>query len=140
MIPIIPICVGDNIEIAVNIYSLRGLVDADSINWQPPSLQQSPHVNILNYNRDINLRKVNSWGEKILADLGRVCELEDSQAEWEDYRMIKAKNSFLNVMFNMKNLEPFFQFQKVKFSGMDIKAFRMQLLAIRPGIYIYIYI
>lgn len=40
---------GDSLEIAVNLYSMRGLMDPNSISWDRPFVAPRPEENALNY-------------------------------------------------------------------------------------------
>lgn len=84
MQPINQICEGDTIEIAINLYSMQGLVDINSIEWFPPHFTRPPKENVLSYNLDGKQAKVEERVLKIFCDLSRICELEDSVVEWYD--------------------------------------------------------
>jgi hypothetical protein len=47
--PIIQVCVGDKVEIAINLYSLQGMLKVDSIEWFPPHILPVSKFNALNY-------------------------------------------------------------------------------------------
>ena len=83
--PLTQVNAGDIIEIAVNFFSLQGLVDIDTIEWQEPELTITPKENVLTY--DNNTKKQNSHtSQKIFCDLARICEVEDQVIEWYDSR------------------------------------------------------
>lgn len=61
--PVCQICAKDTIEIAINLYSMQGLVDIDSIEWLEPDIQPTPKDNVLNYNKDTTKMRTNMlWG------------------------------------------------------------------------------
>ena len=47
------ICPDDQIEFAINISSLRGLIDIESIEWLEPEVTPTPDKNTLTYNKDM---------------------------------------------------------------------------------------
>lgn len=63
--------------------NLNGFVE--SVEWETPSLYQTPQASCLTYDRDKT-----KWlffkhsSQKIYCDLNRICEVEDSAAEWYD--------------------------------------------------------
>lgn len=46
-------CPGDSMEFAVNLNSLKGVVDVGSITWYEPTLVDTPLSNTLTYNKDL---------------------------------------------------------------------------------------
>lgn len=40
----------------MNLYSMQGLVDVDSIEWLEPDMSIPPKENILNYNKDLKIK------------------------------------------------------------------------------------
>lgn len=50
--PITQVCQRDTVEIAVNLYSMQGLVDVDSIEWLPCVFTVPPKYNVINYDKD----------------------------------------------------------------------------------------
>eukprot|EP00826_Nyctotherus_ovalis_P066321 TRINITY_DN9792_c0_g1_i6.p2 TRINITY_DN9792_c0_g1~~TRINITY_DN9792_c0_g1_i6.p2 ORF type:complete len:135 (+),score=40.42 TRINITY_DN9792_c0_g1_i6:613-1017(+) len=67
---------------------------------------------------------------KIIADLSRVCELEDTQLEWRYSQYYPLPSQ--NLLF-INTLKSVFLVDKVDFANVDIIAVRAQLVAKRKG-------
>ena len=50
--PIVQVCQGDIIEIAVNFFSMQGLVDIQSVEWFVPQISEPTRETVLNYDKD----------------------------------------------------------------------------------------
>ena len=122
-------CPDDKIEFAISFFSLRGLVDIDSIRWNDPEIYETPSINTLTYNKDMMNIKVDDRAIKIYADINRVCELEDSVVEWYEQKYYENKNEIIDFSF----LEDFFVIDSVEYSGVDNKVVRIQTRAKYPG-------
>ncbi len=92
MQPITQICAKDTIEIAINCYSLQGLVQIDSIQWLDCSLTIPSKYNVITYDKDVGMRASNDMAQKIYCDMSRICELEDAIVEWYDSRYFQRQN------------------------------------------------
>ena len=51
--PITQVCTKDTVEFAINLYSLQGLVDIESIEWLDCGLTVPPKYNAITYDKDI---------------------------------------------------------------------------------------
>jgi len=122
---ITPICVGDNIEFAVNYFNIRGLVDINSIKWLPPVLENTPMENILNYKGTEKREKEKRTEIKVFADLSRICELEDSEMEWRDFKCDKQPKS----IFPFGKLTKCFKFEDIEYSNIDNYVLKIKLRA-----------
>ena len=58
--PVCQICSKDTIEIAINLFSMAGLVDVNSITWLEPDIKSTPRDNVLTYNKDSS--RLLNWG------------------------------------------------------------------------------
>ncbi len=99
-------CPEDTIEFAINVSSLRGLIDVSSVEWLEPGILKTPTGTTLTYNKDMLKISKEDRAVKIYADINRVCELEDTVVEWYDERYYdKASEiidfSFLGSMFEI---------------------------------------
>ena len=129
---IVPICVGDNGEISINLYNLKGLLDLSSIKWLPLKLIATPKYTIDNYNIDpLRLEEVDT-SKKVFADLSRICELEDS----EIWRNLIAEGKPKTIPY-IKTIEKFFYIQDIEYSDVDILAYKLKLTAAKEGIIPY---
>jgi len=127
--PIPTICTGDNIEFAIPFYSLRGLIDAGSIQWLPPRLAQTPKENIMNYKRDRKLVNVSDKTTKLIADLGRVSEFEDSQVLW---RCVEDCYTELKKL-KLVDIKQYFDIISLEYSHVDIYVAKITLKAHTQG-------
>ena len=84
--PITQVCAKDTIEIAINLYSLQGLVNIESIEWVDCGITLHPSYNVITYDKDIGMWAATDKAQKIYCDMSRICELEDAVGEWYDSR------------------------------------------------------
>lgn len=127
--PVVTVCEGDSVEFAVPLYSLRGLIDVRSIQWLPPRLVKTPKENIMNYHRDSKLVKVGDKTTKLIADLGRISEFEDSQAVW---RCIEDRAAGVNAL-QLEDARRCFHFLALEYSHVDIYVAKITLRAHTQG-------
>ena len=66
---IIPACTNDTIEIAINVFSSKGLVDISSIQFLPPILSPVVKMNYMKFKT--NLYEIDK-SAKIVSDLNRI--------------------------------------------------------------------
>eukprot|EP01022_Parablepharisma_sp_SALTPOND_P000968 TRINITY_DN105358_c0_g1_i1.p1 TRINITY_DN105358_c0_g1~~TRINITY_DN105358_c0_g1_i1.p1 ORF type:complete len:572 (-),score=29.68 TRINITY_DN105358_c0_g1_i1:2048-3706(-) len=126
---IVPIAVGDNLEFAINYYSLRGLIDISTIEWLPPKLEKTPPENILTYKPKVKREMEKDRTRKVFADLSRICELEDSEMEWRDFRCERQPES----VFPFEELRRCFKIEHIEYSNVDNYVIKMYLRACRKG-------
>jgi hypothetical protein len=107
---------------------MRGVVDIDSIQWEIPLETKTPSVLFLDYNRDQFFGQTNS-AQKIIADLSRVCELEDAIVEWYDPKYFQNQKN----KFDLNYLKPFFVIKRVEYAGYDSVIARVHLVAKNAG-------
>jgi hypothetical protein len=87
----IQVAPGDRVLIGFCIFNLNGFVDVESLQWAKPTFVNVDEnmVNFLDYNRDKQLQKFNhpkqARGLKILCDIDRICDVEDSVYDWMKY-------------------------------------------------------
>lgn len=81
----------DRINIGFCIYNLNGFVDMATAAWQHPQIVSMDEnmVDFLQYNRDKQIQMFNNPRNvkhfKILCDIDRVCDVEDSVYDWIPY-------------------------------------------------------
>ena len=133
------VCTTDNIEIAFNWFNLQGLVDLDTIDWQPPLIQDTKAVlkslqlaslqtpkNSLASSEDIEILKKKLY----IYTISRSCEVEINQSEWYDHQYyIKPKE-----VYKYDHFSPFLQLIRTEFAGVDVTISRSTFKAIQPGI------
>ena len=67
--------------------------------WFMPSLSPTPTTSVLNYDRDKTKWSFFAFShQKIYCDLNRICEIEDSAAEWYMAAYYK-QNATFNLAF-----------------------------------------
>jgi len=111
----IAICTGDDFEIAINYYTLRGLIDVSTIVWIPPVVEAISESNV----KDLG---------KIKLMQGRVCELEQlSNGEWYDSKY------YDKITINLTELETLFHIISMEYSLIDPRVKKVTLSAFRAG-------
>jgi len=122
---IIPICTGDVVEIAINYYTARGLIDSSSIVWQPIEIEKT----ISNGQSVLREEGANKGlASKRQVDLNRICELEAIGSEWYDSKYYKMSKEI-----DLGELLDCFAVNSTEFSWNDIKTFRIRMTAYRTG-------
>ena len=125
--PIIQVCQGDVIELAVNFFSMHGMLDLDSVEWFVPQLTEPTRQNVLNYNKDVHHLDPDRIA-KIHCDLSRICMVEDSVVEWYDsdfYGKFKV--------MNLEHLSAHFQIVSYVCGGVDGLNSKIHMIAKKPG-------
>ena len=122
-------CPDDKIEFALSFFSLRGLVDVDSIEWNNPQIYDTPTTNTLSYNKDMMDIATDDRAIKIYADINRVCELEDTVVEWYEQKYYENKSEILDFSFLLE----LFEIDWIEYSGVDNKVVRLQTKAKKVG-------
>jgi predicted nucleotidyltransferase len=122
-------CPDDRIEFALSFFSLRGLVDVDTIVWNNPEIYETPTINTLTYNKDMMNIATNDRAIKIYADINRVCELEDTVVEWYEQKYYENKSEIIDFSF----LLDLFEVNSIEYSGVDNKVVRIQAKAKHIG-------
>jgi predicted nucleotidyltransferase len=122
-------CPDDRIEFALSFFSLRGLVDVDTIVWNNPEIYETPTINTLTYNKDMMNIATNDRAIKIYADINRVCELEDTVVEWYEQKYYENKSEIIDFSF----LLDLFEVISIEYSGVDNKVVRIQAKAKHIG-------
>ena len=126
--PITQVSVGDIVEIAVNFYSMQGLLDLSSVEWLDPELRMPTKETVLTYDKDhhqLNPDKI----MKIHCDLSRICEVEDSVVEWYDSRYFQNQAEILSF----DHLKSHFKIRSSECAGADGMVYKVHLEALLPG-------
>ncbi len=94
-------CVGDSFELAISMINLQGFIE--DIQWDDPSVQETPKLSVMNYNKDI-ARKKTIFSQfdssiKITCDLNRICELEDAVNEWYEEAYYQRRGDLYDLSF-----------------------------------------
>jgi hypothetical protein len=113
------VCVGDEVEFAINWFSLAGLIKIDSIKWQPPLIQDTRAISrVLNTvpeeiprnDYDPNQKKAHIY------KISRVCELEISETEWYDSKYYNPPPRAARF----DSFQPFLKLIKFEYAGADV--------------------
>lgn len=132
------VCVGQTVEIAVNWFNLQGLVDLDSIEWQPPVIQDTEAV-VRGLNAAVNGRarplKSDSESEAALHrlfhyNISRHCEVEYANTEWSDAEYFEKQRE----VYIFDHFMPFLQLMRCEFGGVDVITSRNTYIAVCAGI------
>jgi len=126
---IVPIAINDNLEITLNFFSLKGQVNLDTIEWEKPILEDLPSENLMKYNAREKREIEKDKARKVFADLSRICELEDSEMEWRDFRCEYQDEK----MFPFELLNKCFKIEQLEFSNVDNYVIKMTLRAACKG-------
>ena len=129
--------VGDSIELAVNWFSLYGLLKLDTIIWQPPIIQNSKTLLKSLQNSDPEYEE--SIKKKIrLYQVSRNCEVETNCLEWYDTKYYDPPSQALAY----DHFLPFLKLVKFEFTGSEIivskSTFRAEKIGIVPESVMYI--
>ncbi len=132
---IVPICVGDLVEIAINYYTPRGLIDVNSVQWEDITVEKTPPPSEIVPVGLPTARTVAPTGgvepktPKQKVDLNRTCELETMGAEWYDSKYYKMTEPFAD----MREIGQNFIVDSIEFASLDVKACKIRLTAFRAG-------
>mmetsp|Transcript_3640 Transcript_3640/g.7815 ORF Transcript_3640/g.7815 Transcript_3640/m.7815 type:complete len:397 (+) Transcript_3640:2577-3767(+) len=131
--------VGDHLEVALNWLSLQGLVDLDSIQWQPPLIQETKAVlkslTLAHEKMMSDKTKHTTEAQTVEAQLyayrsARMCEVELTQLDWFDVNYyLKPKE-----VYRFDHFAPFLRLIKCEFAGVDVTISKNTYLATAPGI------
>ena len=111
--PIQPICVGDSIQFCITMINLNGAVH--KVQWEHPKFIPTPKLSSLSYDREgTKFKLFKHSSQKIYCDLNRLCEIEDSAAEWYEPQYYS-----LNPLFDLSFLKPVFTLVDLRYTGVD---------------------
>jgi len=122
-----PVCNGDTIEISVNIYSKKGLINSKEVKWLNVETQPFVQINYMNYKS--NLYEIDKKA-KIISDLNRICEIEDSVTDWQS---TEYQNSITRKMFKLEIVEKNFSVISMVTAKMDQLISKIELKASKIG-------
>ncbi|CAG9333485.1 unnamed protein product [Blepharisma stoltei] len=128
------ICIGDLFEFAINWYNLLGLTRLESIQWQPPIIQDTKAIlKSIKLEPDFPRKKAENQGIKqklYMYNISRHCEMELIQNDWYDARYYSKSN----VSFDYNHFEPFLKLIKAEFAGVDVIVAKYTFKAVKEGI------
>ena len=120
------------------IYNLNGFVDMESLQWARPSFANVNEnmVDFLQYNRDKQLQRFGhpkqARGLKILCDIDRVCDVEDSVYDWNRFK--DSSNQPLQMPIVIAaNLQEHFEVKEVFFNESDQHYSKKIMRAVKPS-------
>ncbi|CAG9330815.1 unnamed protein product [Blepharisma stoltei] len=129
------VCVGDNIEFAINWYNLQGLLRFETIQWQPPLIQDTRAIkkshNLAPEYPPSYFEENEGISKKMyLYNVNRVCDVELGQTEWYDSKYyFKTENIYFYDHFL-----PFLRLIKSQFTGVDVNVSKHTYRAEKEGI------
>lgn len=133
------ISVSDHLEVALNWLSLQGLVDLDSIQWQPPLIQETKAVfkslTLAHEKMMSDKTKHTSEAQTVEAQLyayrsARMCEVELTQLDWYDVNYYLKPNE----VYRFDHFAPFLRLLKCEFAGVDVTISKNTYQACQAGI------
>ncbi len=133
---VVPVCVGDVFEIAVNYYTARGMIDVRSLEWLEPMTEVTPECATLAETSRTRSSLSPDQIREAKENLNRVCELEQTNPEWYDSRYYSMKGT----VADLKVLEELFEINTVEYSAVDTKIRKIHLTAVRCGTASYFFI
>ncbi len=68
--------------------------------------------------------------DKVVCDLNRICEIEDSEDNWYDYQYFRGREL---IPINKKIFSPMFNVKKILCAGLDILVTKIYLEAVKEG-------
>ena len=127
------ICVGDNVEFAVNWLNLSSAVRLDTIQWQAPVFYETKaQVSSLQLKYDLDRSKKTEGIEHktFMYNIARHCEVQLSQIEWYKAEFYTKQN----YVFSFDHFLPFLRLVKSKFAGVDLINSKFEFVAECSGI------
>jgi hypothetical protein len=120
------LCLNDNAEININIFTDKGIIDISKYKFMNLNINKIPGFNFLEFSNDHNkLREVLDF------DLSRFCEMEIMKNKWTE---IVHLENYENIIRRLKILfEPKFVIQKVLWDDVGYHLFKIFLIAAEKG-------
>ena len=132
------ITVGQTVEIALTWYNLQGLLDFDSIEWQPPVIQDtsavlqglSNAVTAASKQQKPNSETESATHKLYHYNISRNCEAEYTNMEWFEAEYFARQRE----VYYYDHFMPFLRLVRCEFAGVDVTTSRNTYLAVMPGI------
>lgn len=131
------VCVGHTAEIALTWFNLQGLLDLDSIEWQPPLIQDTRAVlqSLTVVNPHTPKQKPDSETDTLAHKLyhfniSRHCEAEYSNTEWFEAEYFARQRD----VYIYDHFMPFLRLIHCEFAGVDVTTSKNTYLAVSPGL------
>jgi len=138
----IQVAPGDRLLIGFCIYNLNGFVDISTLQWAAPSFAKihDSMVNFLSYNREEQIQRFTdrkaARGLKILCDIDRICEVEDSVYDWYKFDITGHRKTQTPIQMPIvipPNLFEYFEVLDVWYNESDQHYNKKLLKAIKPS-------
>ena len=133
------VCVGHLAEIALTWFNLQGLLDLDSIEWQPPIIQDTKAVlqslTAATSSHGNKPQKPDTETEAMAHKLyhfniSRNCEAEYANTEWFEAEYFARQRD----VYYYDHFMPFLQLTRCEFAGVDVTTSKNTYLAVSPGV------
>lgn len=122
---IVPVCISDVFEVAINYYTQRGLIDLSSIEWIEPIIEKTVDYDAIEgYILRHSIQPKDNFD-----DLNRICELEQMVVEWYDSKLYEITASFVDL----NNISLYFLIDRIEYASVSFKACKIHLTASRIG-------
>jgi len=119
-------CVGDYIEITLNLFTEKGLFEFESFKWANTNVTNTPSFNFLEFSNDHNKHR-----EVLDFDLSRFCELEIVKNKWAELFHLENNEKIASRIKSF--FEPNLLVQKILFDDVGYHLFKIFLIAIEKG-------
>ncbi len=98
------VCAHDNIKLALNFYNLSGLVNINTIEWKSPIIEPIPIIP-----KELQSNFLDG------IDRNRICEVEEINDEWVQFKYFENKNKIQYDLF-----DPQLVLHDTRCAGVDI--------------------
>jgi len=119
-------CIGDSIEITLNLFTEKGLFEYESFKWTRINAIKVPCFNFLEFSNEHN-----KYREVLDFDLSRFCELEIVKNKWSE--LVHLENSEKIIARIKSFFEPYLLVQKILFDDVGYHLFKIFLIACEKG-------
>jgi hypothetical protein len=119
-------CIGDCIELTLNLFTEKGLLEYDSFKWAQPNISNIPGFNFLEFSNEHNKNR-----EVLDFDLSRFCELEIVKNKWSELIHLDNSDKIVNRIKGF--FEPNLLVQKILFDDVGYHLFKVFLIAHEKG-------
>jgi hypothetical protein len=119
-------CVDDYIEININLFTEKGLVEFPNFKWMSIGVNSIPSFNFLEFSNEHNKNR-----EVLDFDLSRFCELEIMKNKWTELKNMQNSEQILTKIKSL--FEPHLLVQRVLYDDVGYYLFKIFLVANSTG-------
>ena len=119
-------CIGDLIEITLNLFTEKGLFEYESFKWTQMNAINVPNFNFLEFTNEHS-----KYREVLDFDLSRFCELEIVKNKWSELYHLENSEKIITRIKSF--FEPNLLVQKILFDDVGYHLFKIFLIASEKG-------